>query len=200
MNQSAAEATRHEILRHSVDLFSHYGFLKTNISDIAGRAGMSPANLYRYFRNKQAIGLAVVDQHFQQSRAAIEGSLVLPGGTAEERVRAIVRTGVGHMVDELVENPKIIELAEFLCSIEEGLALLSDHIGWRRRAIAKELAEGMASGEIRQADPERLGEALLLATKVFWMPFSLVRWNDLSTVPDELEMVLDLVFEGLRTR
>ena len=54
------DATRYEILRHAEDLFGHYGFSKTNMADIAERAKMSPGNLYRYYRNKQAIGLAVV--------------------------------------------------------------------------------------------------------------------------------------------
>ena len=40
-----AAATRAEICRHALDLFSHYGFQKTNIGDIATRCEMSPGNL-----------------------------------------------------------------------------------------------------------------------------------------------------------
>jgi AcrR family transcriptional regulator len=197
---SHASGTRAEILRAAHGLFSHYGFAKTNVSEIADACGMSPANLYRYFRNKQAIGLAVVERHFRDSEAAMEAVLAAGAMRAEARIRGLVHAGVGHLVREMQQNPRLIELAEFLCSNEEGLTLLAGHIGWRRRRIAAELARGMAAAEIRAAEPEALAESLDLATKAFWMPFALARWRDISTVPGELDAVLDLVFEGLRPR
>ena len=133
-----AETMRTEILRHAHDLFCHYGFNKTNIGDIANCCGMSPGNLYRYYRNKQGIGLAVVQQYFAQSETAMETVLMLPEGTAEERLRAFLKTGIGHILAELDRNPKIVELAEFLCDSgnDEGWELLNAHLQWRRTRVA----------------------------------------------------------------
>ena len=193
-----AEATRHEILRAAEGLFGHYGFSKTNISDIAKECGMSPANLYRYFRNKAAIGLAVVGGYFDMAEAAMEAELMLPKGGAEERVRNMMLIGVGHLVREMEVNPKIVELAEFICSDAEGRERLFVHIHWKRDVLAREIRRGIESGEFKPGDADHLAHTLLLATKVFWMPHGLADWQDRATVLPELTQVLDLLFSGMR--
>ena len=62
------EDTRGFIVEQSMELFAHYGYSKTNIGDIAQACSMSAGNLYRYFRNKQAIGHAVVAAQSSVSR------------------------------------------------------------------------------------------------------------------------------------
>ncbi|MEM7743401.1 MAG: TetR/AcrR family transcriptional regulator [Pseudomonadota bacterium] len=196
--ESQTEATKAEILRHAHDLFAHYGFWKTNIGDIAKCCEMSPGNLYRYFRNKQAIGLAVVGQYFAQAETAMETPLLLPGGTTEERIRAFVTTGIQHMKDEVEQDPKIVELAEFLMNDDDGMELLHTHIAWKRRLLAREIERGIASGELRPCDPEQTAATLLNALKVFWMPTTLSMWRDPQTIVPELNAILDLMFGGLR--
>ena len=193
-----AEATRQEILRHAHELFCHYGFNKTNIGDIAKRCGMSPGNLYRYYRNKQAIGLAAVQQYFDLAEAAMGGAIRQGEGAAEERIRCFLDTGIRHIVEELERNPKIVELAEFLCEDEEGLALLDAHIAWKREWVATEIARGIAEGSLKARNPDATAATLLNALKMFWMPMTLARWREPSTIMPELEALLDLIFDGLR--
>ena len=193
-----AEAMRSEILRHAHDLFCHYGFNKTNIGDIAACCGMSPGNLYRYFRNKQAIGLAAVAQYFASAEAAMAAEIASPGGPAEVRIRRFLTTGVAHIVDELGRNPKIVELAEFLCEDDEGLVLLDAHIAWKRTLLIAEFERGIASGELAIDDPAKTAATLLMGLKIFWMPMTLIRWRDPSTIMPELDDLLELMFSGLR--
>lgn len=197
---SQTESTRRDILRAAEGLFGHYGFSKTNISDIAKECGMSPANLYRYFRNKAAIGLAVVGGYFDMAEAAMEAELMLPKGSAEDRVRNMMLVGVGHLVREMEVNPKIVELAEFICSDVEGRERLLVHIYWKRDTLAREILRGMEAGEFEQGDADHMAHTLVLATKVFWMPHGLADWQDRATVLPELNQVLDLLFSGLRAR
>ena len=49
------EATRQAIAAVAEDLFRTVGYHKTTLADIASRLGMSPANIYRFFRSKQEI-------------------------------------------------------------------------------------------------------------------------------------------------
>ena len=198
--QSQADAVRHEILRHATELFSHYGFWKTNIGDIAERCGMSPGNLYRYFKNKQAIGLATVQAHFRAVETAMATELMMPEGTAEERIRQFLETGIRHLVEELERHPKIVELAEFLCEDPEGLEILGAHIAWKRERLAREIANGVADGELLSCDPEPTAGTILNALKPFWMPMTLAHWRDRSTIMPELREILDLMFRGLRVR
>ncbi|MEM1297777.1 MAG: TetR/AcrR family transcriptional regulator [Pseudomonadota bacterium] len=197
--ENQADAVREEILRHARELFCHYGFNKTNIGDIAKCCGMSAGNLYRYYRNKQAIGLAAVAQYFAQAEAAMEAEFVIPGGSAEERIRRFLDTGIRHIVEELDRNPKIVELAEFLCEDEQGLELLDSHIAWKRALVAREIQRGVAAGTLRDCDCERTSATLLNALKMFWMPMTLARWRDPATIMPELEDLLDLLFRGMRS-
>lgn len=191
-------AARAEICRHALDLFSHYGFQKTNIGDIANRCEMSPGNLYRFFKNKQAIGIAVVRQYFDLQEAQMDMALMQAGEEPETRIRAFLETGVAHLVDELERAPKIVELAEFVCEDEAGLAMLNGHIQWKRVRLTREIQRGidMASFNVVAAEPT--AAALLNAFKAFWMPMTIAQWRDRSTIMPEMRAILDLIFTGLR--
>ncbi|MEO1492674.1 MAG: TetR/AcrR family transcriptional regulator [Pseudomonadota bacterium] len=198
--ESQADAVRADILRHATELFSHYGFNKTNIGDIATRCNMSPGNIYRYYRNKQAIGLAVVRCHFDSIEAALETGLMIPEGTHEQRIRDFIETAVKYLADECARNTKIVELAEFLIADEQGLELLQEHIAWKRVRIAREIEHGMAEGNFQHCAPEDTARALLMSCQAFWTPMTLARWRDPETIIPELRMVLDLAFRGIRSQ
>lgn len=191
------DATRYEILRHAEDLFGHYGFTKTNMADIAERAKMSPGNLYRYYRNKQAIGLAVVEAFFRQSEAAMEAAM---NGIddPEVRIRAMITAGVRALVGEMALNPKLMELVEFLMNEDEAWAQLQVHIGWKRDHVKAELERGMKSGQFRQMDLHPTAVNLMHATKAFQIPQSLMSWREPETILPELDGVLDIIFSGVR--
>lgn len=194
----AAAGTRAEILRAALDLFCHYGFGKTGMADIAQRCSMSPANLYRYFRNKQAIGLAVVEGHFEEAREVIAAAIEAAGEDPEARVRAMLRAAVAHIVTAMDQNPRIVELADFVCEDDEGWGILQRHLGWRRARLIEAIEAGNRAGAFRVADPEATAVAVHHAVKSFTAPFSLARWRDRTTVLPELEAVLDLVIAALR--
>lgn len=196
--EAQAEATRAEILRHAHGLFAHYGYWKTNIGDIAKCCEMSPGNLYRYFRNKQAIGLASVAQYFGQVEAAMLATLQDTEGTPETRIRAALRTCVEHLMDEFERNPKLVELAEFLCDDEEGLVILNAHIAAKRTMLAGELERGIDDGSLAACDPAETAATVLTALKAFWTPMTLALWRDQTTVLPDFEAIVDLMFRGLR--
>ena len=192
------DATRYEILRHAEDLFGHYGFSKTNMADIATRAKMSSGNLYRYYRNKQAIGIAVLDAFFRQSEAGMEAAL-FNMEDPEVRIRALISTGVRLLVGEMARNPKIMELVEFLLQEDEAWSKLQDHISWKRDHVMAELERGMESGQFAKMELRPTAVNLMHATKAFQMPQSLTAWREPETILPELDGVLDLVFSGLRS-
>ncbi len=194
------DTVRMDILHKATELFAHYGFWKTNIGDIADCCGMSPGNLYRYFRNKQAIGLAVVSTHFEMVQTALETVEMTPGGTPEERIRRWLETGVQLGVVQVEEHPKIVEFAEFLMEDEDGWALIQEHTVWKRIRLAREIQRGIDTGDLEPCDPEQTAAILLNALKAFWMPMTLAKWKDKSTILPELHATLDLFFRGLRAR
>ncbi|MEM7545459.1 MAG: TetR/AcrR family transcriptional regulator [Pseudomonadota bacterium] len=193
------DGTRYEILRHAEDLFGHYGFKKTSMADIAERAKMSPGNLYRYYRNKQAIGVAVVDAFFRQSEAAMEG-MMMQGEGPEERIRLMFTTGVRLIVGEMARTPKIMELVEFMTTDDAAYASLQRHIQWKREKLEKELKRGMETGRFDDLPLQETTVNMMHATKAFQVPQSLNAWREPETILPEFDGVLDLIMKAIRAR
>lgn len=193
------DVTRTEILQHAEDLFGHYGFKKTSMADIAERAKMSPGNLYRYYRNKQAIGVAVVEQFFRMSEAAIEAAIV-SSDEPEKRLRLLFITGGQLIVGEMARSPKIMELVEFMTTDDAAYAPLQAHIQWKRNWVETELRRGIDQKLFRELPVYETAVNIMLATKAFQMPQSLSAWRDPETILPEFEGVLDLIMDAIKRR
>lgn len=64
MPQYLKEEVRKEIARAALETFAADGYAGARIPDIAARAGVSTGNIYRYFKNKDELFYAVVDEPF----------------------------------------------------------------------------------------------------------------------------------------
>ncbi|MEL6316776.1 MAG: TetR/AcrR family transcriptional regulator [Pseudomonadota bacterium] len=197
-----ADRTRAEIVARSFELFGRYGYTKTNIGEIAEACAMSPGNLYRYFRNKQAIGQAVVDAFM--TAEALETRRLLGAPLAPEapaphaaRLRAYVALLVMRTVVQLRRAPRIIELAEMIRSTPDGLEMVGPHIMRRTREIEAILRAGAAAGEFQLRDPVAATAAVEFATRFFHIPDAITQ-HGLERIESDLELTLDLVCAGLR--
>ena len=89
-----------EILRGAAAAFRNRGYAATSVRDIARQTGMTPGNLYYYFRNKQEILYFCQDYSLdvllRQARR-IRRRRIGP----EEKIKALVRAQVLCMLDEL---------------------------------------------------------------------------------------------------
>jgi AcrR family transcriptional regulator len=66
-----AEAQRDRILCAALKCFIEHGFHGASMASIAEAAQMSAGLMYRYFENKHAIVLAIVERQLEERRAAI---------------------------------------------------------------------------------------------------------------------------------
>lgn len=115
-----AEARRAQILNAARACFREHGFHGASIARICQAAGMSPGHIYHYFRNKEDIIAAIVEQDVarildfhERMRAATD---------LRATVRECVREGVASALDageaalkleivaEAARNPRIAEL------------------------------------------------------------------------------------------
>lgn len=65
-------AKKRQILNAAVTCFARSGFHKTTTAEICAEAGMSPGNLFHYFKNKNAIIEAIVEQDRNETREFYE--------------------------------------------------------------------------------------------------------------------------------
>jgi AcrR family transcriptional regulator len=90
---------REEILHAAKDLFLEQGYDSTTIRRIADRVGISAPALYLYFRDKEALMLALCDQtfgHLIEAIDEIEKTVVDPLQRVRRFGEAYVRFGLTH--------------------------------------------------------------------------------------------------------
>ena len=73
--QTDLEAGREMLIDITVQLIEERGNSALTVTDIAARAGLSPASLYRYFDSKEAVIEAVAERWFHPLPAMAEEGL-----------------------------------------------------------------------------------------------------------------------------
>src|SRR5215469_3678209 len=147
------EESRAAILKAAVREFAREGVAGARTDAIAQSAGVNKALLYYYFKDKEALYQAVLDEVFSGVRAAIRNALVqeLP---PKEKLCAYLRA---HF-DYIASNPLYQRLvhAEFLRAGRDPshLQRVAKHFF---RPIFADLAvllkQGAESGDFRQVEP-----------------------------------------------
>lgn len=57
------------LIRSAASLVYRHGFKETRLADIAADANVPPGNVYYYFKTKDEIGAAVIEEHLSQIKA-----------------------------------------------------------------------------------------------------------------------------------
>lgn len=92
------EATdrRSRILVTAQDVFSEKGFRAAEVQDIAERAGVSKATIYKVFKSKDEILVTIVEENFRQIREIALASMIGPGEPME-RLRGVMYAVAGYL-------------------------------------------------------------------------------------------------------
>jgi len=98
----ATTAPRQRLIEAAEAQFRRFGYRRTTIDDITGRAGTGKGSLYLHFDSKQALYAAVVEASVE--RFVQRASRLLEGpGTVPERLRSLVELTIDHYShDELL--------------------------------------------------------------------------------------------------
>lgn len=103
---------RIQILDAAERRFRGVGFGKTTMAEIACDVGMSAANLYRYFQNKNEIGCACAQRCMSERIDILRKVVRKPGLSASERLRAYVLANLRHSYEKAGVDQKINELVQ----------------------------------------------------------------------------------------
>ena len=105
--QDRAEMQRNRILDAAQHCFIEHGFHAASMASIADTAGMSAGLIYRYFENKSAIILAIVDRqlqlHLLRDDIRLNRRIDLPAEMAQNYGRSGAREGKGRNAALLLE-------------------------------------------------------------------------------------------------
>ena len=147
------EQSRAAILKAAVREFAQEGVAGARTDAIARSAGVNKALLYYYFKDKEAMYRAVLDQVFGGVRAAIHNALAQPL-PPRERLASYVCAHFDYIASNPL-YPRIVQ-AEFLRAGRDPSRLQRVAKEYFRPVfleISALLKAGAQSGDFRQVDP-----------------------------------------------
>jgi len=188
------DTVRDQIIDAAKKRFSHFGYAKTTMAEVAADCSMSPGNLYRFFPGKldiaEAIATASFEDHLQQQRAMA----FTPGKSVLERLRDYFFEELRYTYHMLEKNPRVYEMASVIA--HERPEYANWMLANERRLLVELMEEAERRGEFKTEDKEFVAEMVQSATMKFRYP---QLWSKL-TLPKlerELDGVLRLLVEGI---
>jgi len=176
--------------------FRRYGFGKTTMAEIAKDCNMSAANLYRYFENKETIGVAIAQNCFDEKEALGKEVLKREGLSASVRLEAFFLGILQNTHDLCANDHHLFELVAYIS--KEHLGLVKRHQEMLQAFVAEMLAEGNRTGEFDVADIVSTAKTVLMAMIHFYYPPLVMMQNHtFEELIEAKKSVVALLINGL---
>src|SRR5215212_5221363 len=103
---------REQIVAAAGEHFSHYGYEKTTVSDLAKSIGFSKAYIYKFFDSKQAIGEAICAKTLNAIVATVEEA-VMGATSPTDKFRKMLKVLVTTNVSLFFSDRKLYDVATY---------------------------------------------------------------------------------------
>lgn len=188
------QKTRETILDAAAARFSHYGYNKTTIAEIASDCDMSVGNIYRFFENKEAIALAGVKRKMTEKAESCESASDAKA-PAFEQLKQYMLARLRYTYQMSCNSVHMYELVELITQKHGGLIQKFDEraMNW----FGKILQRGVDAGEFRAMDVQREAGSILMATAIFCIPIFMQ--EPLPVMEERLNDLMELLHHGLKS-
>lgn len=184
---------RESIVNAAGDIFSKYGYKKTTMDDIALALGKGKSSIYYYFRNKEEIFQAVLEQEVillkSKLQKAVNGKKHHKG-----KLKAYIITrmkGFESMLNfyNAVKNEYLAQF-EFIERIRYGYD--QEEIA----TVQGILEEGIEKGVFRIEDPFLASLAIVTSMKGFEIPLY-IKGKKGQDIEPRIDKLLKMLFNGI---
>lgn len=147
MTRLPAEQRREQLLDTAAELFSAQGYARATTAQLARAAGITEPIIYRHFRSKRALFIALIERTGRQTLEQWEEHLAGADDPAERLTRLL---GDNPMVTQRGRDAYRVFLQAISESDDEEIhAALHEHIMSLHRFIAIELDRAQQAGRVR---------------------------------------------------
>src|SRR5256885_6486250 len=157
------EKTRAAILKAALEEFAHEGVTGARTDEIARSAGVNKALLYYYFKDKEGLYSAVLEQVFSGLYSRVNAVLDREDLGPKEKMLSYVETHFDYIASSPV-YPRLVQ-REFMRTGRNSLSLVSRIMERHGRPVyaklLKLIAEGSESGDFRPVDPPQALTSIL---------------------------------------
>ena len=191
--QPGEVSVRQRLMDSAVLLFTNRGYAATSVREIVEMAGVTKPALYYHFDSKEGIYLAILDDLVKIADDGIAASRVA-SGTARERLEGFL-VGIYGLFEKRKTWVRMINAVFW--GPAQGVPPFDFETFHTKllNVISEIVVEGIASGELRTAEPYDVTLALM-GVLSFNMDLTLAH-PELGLGRDGLRRVLDILFSGL---
>lgn len=145
---STAQQRRESVLHTAIGTFAARGYFGTTTTEVAKRAGISQAYVYRLFPNKQSLFVAVVEHCFVRVRGCLERAVAEAPGAGTD----VVLQAMGDAYAELITDKDLvlIQLHAQAAAVSEPAVREAVRQGYARVVEYVRGASGGSDQEIQQ--------------------------------------------------
>ena len=183
-----------QIVEAAHNRFRQYGYGKTTMAEIAADIGMSAANLYRYFKNKQDIIAECANRSMCERLDRLRVAIRKPELSAIERLKAYVLTDLV-ISQEMAENDeKINELVNNITLQRPDMVY--SKIEAENAVIEEILSYGNETGEFAIDDISNTANTIHMSLVIFNVPTFMSLYS-LEEFGEKAVSVIELIVSGL---
>lgn len=150
------QATRRALVESAAAKIHRHGFQATSLETILAETGVTKGALYHHFPNKQALGLAVIEEVYRDALVGEWSAALDHASDPVEALLGLLERKHGSTCPASVEfGCPINNLAQELASVDEAFRVQIEAVldAWRD-VIARALERGRAGGQVRaEVDP-----------------------------------------------
>ena len=186
-----------QIVEAAHSRFRHYGYGKTTMAEIAADSGMSAANLYRYFKNKQEIIAECANRCMCERIDRLRKAIRHPEMCAIERLKTYVLSDL-QFSHEMAENDeKINELVNTITL--ERPDLVYRKIEAENDLIAEILSHGNETGEFDINNIIGTARTIHTSLVIFNVPIFMSLYS-LEQFEEKAVSIVELIVNGIAKR
>lgn len=196
ISKESHDEMREAIVKVATQIFSRFGFKKTSMDDIAKGLRMGKSSIYYYFRGKEEIFRAVVDQEVEILKGKVEIILSSADDTVS-KLRSYVKLRMD-LVKHLANYTEILKNDD-LMNMEITEKFRKKYDEEEISIIRQILEEGVQKGTFKIKDIDMSELAIITAMKGLEAPLVATNIGDekLNRVIDD---ILDILFYGIVNR
>lgn len=191
--QSDIEAGREQLIDLVMAMIDERGSAALTVAEVAARANMSPANLYRYFDSKEALIEAVAGRWFQPKLDIME-QVVASDLPPRRKMYEFFARRFALMKAEWEADPVAFALHVELG--KEHFELIRSYVDLGDHYLAEIIGEAMGEGHFAGLSVD---EALSLVNQMVNVYVNIAAMELIMSklTTDKLARIIDAVFDGL---
>lgn len=172
IQHSPGDGLSARILAAARELFLRFGFAKTSMQEIATACDMSAANLYRFYKGKLAIGLAVAWKEQAAVLAICDHAVSAAGPETARRLIALFQTNIEASRRNMKKAPLLFELDMIVAREEQELR--RGFLREMEKRILAILSDGIEANAFESAAIKLQSRMIMMASAPFVLPWMLL--------------------------